>query len=83
MVRVQMLSPLDPRQDKTKLFTYTYVIQHCSAYSSLWNKTTTNKKVTGLPRWCSGKEPACQCRQFRVQEESIFCGAAKPLNHNC
>ena len=34
-------------------------------------KINSDLEVGGLPRWCSGKDSACQCRKCKVQ--SLGC----------
>ena len=45
--------------------------------------------MSGLPRWCSGEEPACQCRRRRDVGliiglgRSPEAGNGNPLQYSC
>ena len=36
-------------------------LENCLLYA----RNSRMKSLTGFPRWCSGKEPICQCRRLR------------------
>ena len=43
--------------------TYTHTHTHTHTHTDIKQRyTTTYTYIYGLPRWSSGKEPACQCR---------------------
>ena len=49
---------------RTQFFPGTLGASLCNAVSTAVLKLTCSKCLVGLPRWLSGKEPACQCRRW-------------------
>ena len=46
-------------------YSNTKVATNNNMWTWLWKMNLSHEDHLGIPRWCSGKDPACQCRRYK------------------